>query len=77
MKKIGLFLMAMGLATAALLVKPMEAHAGLCTGPICIFGPRCCSDAICKSFCENLNPGSQGHCSGSATESGCCSCTDE
>jgi len=76
-KRMVLFLLAFALATTALVSTPAAAKPSLfCPpfGPECWVGPRCCSDLQCAGFCENLNPGSVPHCSGDATESGCCSC---
>ncbi len=76
MKRMGLFLMAVVLATTALVSEPVAAGAQLLchNGPACWVGPRCCSDLMCAGFCENLNPGSTPHCSGDASVSGCCGC---
>lgn len=73
MKKMGLFLIAMVLATTALVFHPVPAYA-ICIGPTCLIGPRCCSAEACVSFCESRNPGSIPHCSGSGSHGGCCSC---
>jgi hypothetical protein len=76
-KRMLLCLLAFALAATALVSAPASAGGGglLCPrGPECWVGPQCCSDLGCAGFCENLNPGSVPHCSGDATESGCCSC---
>lgn len=69
-KKMGLFLIALALATTALVSQP--AAAKLCNPPACLIGPGCCLDSHCASFCQNLSPGSIPHCSD--PQGGCCSC---
>lgn len=70
MKRMGLFLMAIALATTAFVSKPVEAS--LCRPPACLIGPGCCTDAQCNTYCQNLSPGSVPHCS--SPTGGCCSC---
>ena len=72
MKRMGLFLMAIALATTALASKPVEASLLLCRPPACLIGPGCCTDAQCNTYCQNLSPGSVPHCS--SPTGGCCSC---
>jgi hypothetical protein len=73
-KRMGLFLIAVALATTALSSKPMAARP-LC-GPnlACLIGPVCCTNEACAGFCRNLSPGSIPHCSGTYPEGGCCDC---
>jgi hypothetical protein len=73
-KRMGLFLMAVALATIALSPKPMAARPLCGQNLACLIGPVCCSDAACDSFCQNLSPGSIPHCSGTYPEGGCCDC---
>jgi hypothetical protein len=76
-KRMVLFLLGFALVTTAFVTTPVAAGPSpLCPhqGFACFIGPVCCFDPQCASFCENLNPGSTPHCSGSASEPGCCSC---
>jgi hypothetical protein len=77
-KRMVLFLMGFALIATALVSTPTAAGAALrcpTQGFACLIGPICCSDKQCASFCEQQNPGSAPHCSGSAGNPGCCSCS--
>ena len=79
-KRMVLFLMGFALAAAAFVSAPVaEGAALLCPHPgfACFVGPVCCSDRQCSAYCEQLSPGSTPHCSGSASDPGCCSCSPE
>jgi hypothetical protein len=79
-KRMVLFLMGFVLATTAFVSTPAAAGPPLLCphqGFACLIGPVCCSDEQCAGFCENLNPGGTPHCSGSASDPGCCSCDPE
>jgi hypothetical protein len=68
-----LFLLAVALATTALVSAPVAAKPlPFCNPPACLIGPGCCVDAQCASFCEHLIPGSTPRCSD--PQGGCCSC---
>jgi hypothetical protein len=75
-KRMGLFLMAVALAATALATKPVVAAERLLCGQhlACFIGPVCCADSCCAAYCNNLNPGSIPHCSGTFPEGGCCDC---
>lgn len=72
-KRVGLFLTALALATAALVSNPVTAKASLfCHPPACFIGPGCCTNAECDLFCQNLSPGSVPLCTD--PNGGCCYC---
>jgi hypothetical protein len=74
-KKMGLFLFAFALVTTALVSTPAVAGPSLLCPPgafSCYIGPVCCADQHCAAFCEDK--GGNPHCSGNASEKGCCSC---
>jgi hypothetical protein len=77
-KRMMLSLMGFALVATAFVSAPVaEGAASLCPtqGFACFVGPVCCADRTCGSFCEQFNPGSTPHCSGSAGNPGCCSCS--
>jgi hypothetical protein len=76
-KRMVLFLMGFALAAVTFVSTPPAAGALLCPtqGFACFIGPVCCSDRQCASFCQSFRPGSTPHCSGSAGNPGCCSCS--
>lgn len=79
-KRMVLFLMGFALVATAFVSTPAAAGpGGLCPhqGFACFIGPVCCFDHQCAAFCENLSPGSTPHCSGGASDPGCCSCDTE
>lgn len=77
-KRMVLFLMGLALTATAFVSTPVAAGPSLrCShqGFACFVGPICCFNEQCASFCEDWSPGSTPHCSGSAYEPGCCSCS--
>jgi hypothetical protein len=79
-KKMVLFLMGFALAVTAFVSTPAAAGPPLLCphqGFACFVGPICCSNEQCASYCERLNPSGSPHCSGSASDPGCCSCSVE
>lgn len=77
-KRMVLFLMGFALIATALVSTPAAAGPSLrcpTQGFACFIGPICCSNETCISFCQQWNPGSTPHCSGSAGNPGCCSCS--
>lgn len=77
-KRMVLFLMAFALTATAFVSTPAAAGPPrLCPhqGFACFVGPICCSNEQCAGYCEQQSPGSTPHCSGSASDPGCCSCS--
>jgi hypothetical protein len=77
-KKMMLFLMGFALAITTFISTPVAAGPSLLCphqGFACFVGPICCSNEQCAGYCEQQNPGSTPHCSGSAYDPGCCSCS--
>jgi hypothetical protein len=78
-KKMVLFLTGFALAAIAFVSTPVAAGPSLLCphqGFACFVGPICCSNEQCAGYCERLGS-STPHCSGSAYDPGCCSCSPE
>ncbi|HEX4963279.1 MAG TPA: hypothetical protein VF173_20785 [Thermoanaerobaculia bacterium] len=71
MKRMTLFLFALGLSAAAFASAPPFQKLGVCRPPACFASPSCCSGEQCDTWCGGAGLGA---CSGSGISGGCCYC---
>jgi hypothetical protein len=70
MKRITLFLFALGLSAAALASAPPFPKLSICRPPACFASPGCCFGESCDTWCGGAG---LGRCGGNGS-GGCCWC---